>query len=391
MEICTPSTVGCSATPGPYGSTSRSCTRRTATPVRSARGNGRTCAGWSRGRSPTGGRSSTTSPAVPAARCGCCTGWYGRRTATIRLPRCSTVPGRRGSSRSGTRSPNPARYPNRPLWTVRRSSPYCVCCSTSPTKYGTARSPSPPGCCRMPGPDYWSWRITAIPRRCDICGRAGTRATRSPSAAPSLAGTSPAVATHSGPFQAGPVVPPANGALLGAWVKPAAFGQPARIEAVNSFEAALGRPLDLVNTYRRFDEAFPAQSDFAFADAGRTVMLSWAIDDTRVLTSGVQDAAVRAWARHVRDFGHPILLRFRWEMDRPNLQAGMWSAADYIEAWKHVRTIFDAERVRNVSWVWCPTVEGFAGGYAPAYYPGDDQVDWTRVDAYSGRQLRPLD
>ncbi|OLB82238.1 MAG: endoglucanase [Actinobacteria bacterium 13_2_20CM_2_71_6] len=216
-------------------------------------------------------------------------------------------------------------------------------------------------------------------------------APRSPSAAPSLAGTSPAVATHSGPFQAGPVVPPANGALLGAWVKPAAFGQPARIEAVNSFEAALGRPLDLVNTYRRFDEAFPAQSDFAFADAGRTVMLSWAIDDTRVLTSGVQDAAVRAWARHVRDFGHPILLRFRWEMDRPNLQAAMWSAADYIEAWKHVRTIFDAERVRNVSWVWCPTVEGFAGGYAPAYYPGDDQVDWTCVDAYAGRQLRPLD
>jgi hypothetical protein len=52
--------------------------------------------------------------------------------------------------------------------------------------------------------------------------------------------------------------------------------------------------------------------------------------------------------------------------------------------------LFESERVTNVSWVWCPTVEGFAGGYAPAYYPGDDQVDWTCVDAYAGHQLRPL-
>src|SRR5258708_7908731 len=65
---------------------------------------------------------------------------------------------------------------------------------------------------------------------------------------------SPAIATRNGPFQAGPVAPPRAGALLGAWVKPAVFTQPARVDAVTAFEAALGRPLDFVNTYRRFDE-----------------------------------------------------------------------------------------------------------------------------------------
>jgi hypothetical protein len=211
-----------------------------------------------------------------------------------------------------------------------------------------------------------------------------------PPAGPPGDGASPAIATRTGPFQAGPVVPPPSGALVGAWVKPSVFTQPARVEAVTSFEAAVGRPLDLVNTYRRFDEAFPTLSDRTFAESRRTLMLSWAIDDTRVFTSGTQDAAIRAWAGRIRDFGHPVLLRFRWEMDRPNLQAAMWSAADYIEAWKHARTLFADEHVGNVSWVWCPTVEGFAGGYAPAYYPGDDQVDWACVDAYAGRQLRPL-
>ena len=203
-------------------------------------------------------------------------------------------------------------------------------------------------------------------------------------------GPSTGIATRPGPFPAGPVAPPPSGALLGAWVKPAVFTQPARVDAVTAFEAALGRPLDFVNTYRRFDEPFPTRSDETFAGSGRPLMLSWAIDDTRVVTSGAQDGALRAWARRIRDFGHPVLLRFRWEMDRPNLQAAMWSPTDYIEAWGHVRALFAAERVANVSWVWCPTVEGFAGGYAPAYYPGDDAVDWTCVDAYAGHALRPL-
>ncbi len=153
--------------------------------------------------------------------------------------------------------------------------------------------------------------------------------------APPVPSGTPPIATQTGPFDAGPVHPPASGVLLGAWVKPDAFTQPGRIDAVTAFESALGRPLDIVNTYRRFNEAFPTLSDNEFAKSGRILMLSWAIDDTRVITSGAQDTAVRAWARRIRDFGHPILLRFRWEMDRPNLQAAMWSPDDYIDAWKH--------------------------------------------------------
>src|SRR2546421_5995342 len=157
---------------------------------------------------------------------------------------------------------------------------------------------------------------------------------RPPAVQPGQGGGAP-IATRTGPFAAGPVAAPRSGALLGAWVKPPVLTQPARVDAVTGFEAALGRPLDFVNTYRRFDEPFPTRSDETFAGSGRPLMLSWAIDDTRVVTSGAQDGALRAWARRIRDFGHPVLLRFRWEMDRPNLQAAMWSPADYIEAWRY--------------------------------------------------------
>jgi hypothetical protein len=211
---------------------------------------------------------------------------------------------------------------------------------------------------------------------------------RAPIGSPSRPAGTPPIATQTGPFEAGPVPPPATGVLVGAWVKPSPFTQPGRVASVHGFESALGRQLDIVNTYRRFDEPFPTLSDKEFAGSGRILMLSWAIDDTRVITSGTQDTAIRGWARRIRDFGHPILLRFRWEMDRPNLQAAMWSPDDYIDAWKHVRDIFAAEHADNASWTWCPTVEGFAGGYAQAFYPGDENVDWTCVDAYAGHDLR---
>ena len=42
------------------------------------------------------------------------------------------------------------------------------------------------------------------------------------------------------------------------------------------------------------------------------------------------------------------------------------------------------EGATNVSWVWCPTAEGFGSGDAPDFYPGDDQVDWLCVDVYAG-------
>jgi hypothetical protein len=198
------------------------------------------------------------------------------------------------------------------------------------------------------------------------------------------------VATNPGPFDAGPVSPPVTGAYLGAWVKPAQLTQPGRIAAVDGLELALDRRLRIVNTYRRFEDEFGTESDVEFLLQGKVLMLSWASGDTRSITDGHHDDLIRAQARRIRALRRPMLLRFRWEMDRPNLRATMWSAEDFVAAWRHVRRIFAQERVRNVSWVWCPTAEGFARGEAPDFYPGDADVDWTCVDVYAGNDFRSL-
>jgi len=222
---------------------------------------------------------------------------------------------------------------------------------------------------------------------CEVPGRGPVVV---PTPSPDLTRPPAAVATDPGPFDAGPVSPPAAGAYLGAWVKPAQLTQPGRIAAVDGLEVALDRRLRIVNTYRRFEDEFGTESDVEFLLQGKILMLSWASGDTRSITDGHHDDLIRAQARRIRALRRPILLRFRWEMDRPNLRATMWSAEDFVAAWRHVRRVFAQERVRNVSWVWCPTADGFARGEAPDFYPGDAEVDWTCVDVYAGNDFRSL-
>jgi hypothetical protein len=194
------------------------------------------------------------------------------------------------------------------------------------------------------------------------------------------------IATEEG-LHGGPISPPASGAMLGAWVKPRVFSQPERIRALDAYEARLGRRLDIVNTYRPFTEEFFTASDKHFMGDGSVLMLSWAGTDTRAITLGRHDDLIRDRARKVASLGRPLMIRFRWEMDRPNLRASMWSGPDFIASWVHVRKIFQEEGATNASWVWCPTAEGFHSGEAPKFYPGDDQVDWLCVDVYATSTL----
>ena len=75
-----------------------------------------------------------------------------------------------------------------------------------------------------------------------------------------------------------------QGAFLGAWVKPDQLTQPKRVAAVSTLEDALGRRLNIVNTYRRMDQDLITDSDLTFTERGSTMMISWAGADTRAVT-----------------------------------------------------------------------------------------------------------
>ncbi|HEX9353548.1 MAG TPA: hypothetical protein VF933_06995 [Streptosporangiaceae bacterium] len=178
---------------------------------------------------------------------------------------------------------------------------------------------------------------------------------------------------------------PARGAYFGAWVRPADFSAGSQLVAMDTLQSQLGRRLDIVHTYLRWQAAFPTASHLIALSQGSMLLLSWTGTDSRAVASGSFDRFIRQRARAIKATGKPIFLEWRWEMDRPNLRGVVGSPAEFIAAWKHVRTIFAQQHVDNVAWVWCPTARGFEpGGNAAAYYPGDAQVDWLCADAYPG-------
>jgi hypothetical protein len=176
--------------------------------------------------------------------------------------------------------------------------------------------------------------------------------------------------------------PPARGAYFGAFVQPPFYSQQSKIAAVDSLQQQIGRRLDIVHTYVTWHAPFPTGSDLAFMRQGSILLVSWAGADTRAIASGADDSWIRQRARAIKATGRPILLEWRWEMNRPNLAYQVHSPADYIAAWDHIRSIFAGEHVDNVAWVWCPSASAFANGLAPAFYPGNNEVDWVCADAY---------
>ncbi|GAB3053838.1 glycoside hydrolase family 26 protein [Micromonospora schwarzwaldensis] len=210
----------------------------------------------------------------------------------------------------------------------------------------------------------------------------GDRAEETASAVP----PPPTVTPRKGAVQTtgrGPELPE-KGAWVGAWVKPQFHNATGRAAAWDDFNRAAGGQLAIAHMFHEWNEPFPGGTERAFQAQGKLQMISWQGTDTRSTVSGVYDNLIRQRAQDVKEFGVPVLLRYRWEMDRPNLAASMHSPEDYVAAWKHVRAIFTEVGVTNAAWTWCPHADGFAEPERRAadYYPGDDQVDWLCTDVY---------
>ncbi len=105
----------------------------------------------------------------------------------------------------------------------------------------------------------------------------------------------------------------------------------------------------------------------------------------RDVARGKYDFYIGEWAKAAVAWGKPFFLRFAHEMTNPQYP---WTPkngntpADYILAWRHVRSVFDSLGAKNVIWVWCPYGTDVLG-----WYPGDDYVDWVAMDVFNYGEL----
>lgn len=139
--------------------------------------------------------------------------------------------------------------------------------------------------------------------------------------------------------------------------------------------------------YYFWNQVWPTADDAWTRDAGRIPYISWnatRTDGTSArwadIASGVYDTAIQARAADLIAFGGPVIFSFHHEPDGDDA-AG--TPADFVAAFRHVRSVFEDAGVTNVLYAWTMTAWSFRSAQAASYYPGDDAVDVIAADGYN--------
>jgi hypothetical protein len=178
--------------------------------------------------------------------------------------------------------------------------------------------------------------------------------------------------------------------------------------AVARFEELAQKPVSLIQFFQPFENCartpcstypFPKTPLENIRRHGAIPVLSWASESTPAsvsqpafqladLIGGRYDSYIRGFASAAREWGHPFILRFNWEMN------GTWfpwsesvngnRPGEYVTAWRHVHDIFTSVGAANVTWSWCPNIDpAHSMQGLESLYPGDEYVDWTGLDGYN--------
>jgi beta-mannanase len=182
-------------------------------------------------------------------------------------------------------------------------------------------------------------------------------------------------------------------------------GLPGDLTGFDQLSSELGSVPGVATWYVPWSDgsAFPAAAAATVAAAGAVPEITWEPWDPAVgvsqpryalarISAGAFDKYVRSWVLAIKSYGRPVRLRFAHEMN------GTWypwaegvngnAPGSYVAAWKHVRSVFTAARVTNVTWIWSPNVP-FAGSVPLAQvFPGDAAVDELALDGYNWSTLR---
>lgn len=177
---------------------------------------------------------------------------------------------------------------------------------------------------------------------------------------------------------------PPSGALLGMHVQPRSGSGEADLRAaVDGIESDIGRRLAIDSHYYGWSDSFPSWKESWDLARGRTPMISWAGSDPASIALGAQDETIRARADGVKALNQEVFVRWFPDMDDLGALTASGSPGGFVAAWRHIHDLFQARGATKAVWVWCPTAEGFKNGLAPAFYPGDEYVDWICADGFN--------
>jgi mannan endo-1,4-beta-mannosidase len=219
-----------------------------------------------------------------------------------------------------------------------------------------------------------------------------------------LAAAAPAVSGGSGPAAGKVNAPPRGSDYWGLFVP----GVPYSLGTLADAERRAQRPPAIVLWYQAWAgrSAFPGAAAARLARIGLVPMITWEpwkaprvagtldIHQPRYrfsrIVAGAFDGYIERYARAVKRYGGPVMLRPFHEMD------GNWypwggtvngnTPAEFVAAWRHIHDLFDRVGATNVTWVWsvnAGSVPNRPGNQPADYWPGGRYVDWIGISGFN--------
>jgi hypothetical protein len=169
------------------------------------------------------------------------------------------------------------------------------------------------------------------------------------------------------------------------------LGAPEDAAWLDNYAEMVGRRPDIVMDYSNVTDPLLTQREISNLQArGETPMVTWQLFQSGYggptipldgLAAGDYDSYLHKAAALAKSLPFEVMIRFGHEMN------GDWygwsgNPTAYVNAWRHVVSVFRQDGATNVKWVWSPTVD--YGDYPfAAYFPGDSWVDYVALDGYN--------
>jgi hypothetical protein len=169
-------------------------------------------------------------------------------------------------------------------------------------------------------------------------------------------------------------------------------GAPESGQVLDQYAATVGRKPDIVMDYSNLTEPLLTKNEVAnLSSRGETPLVSWQLYQSGYsgptvplaqIAAGAYDADLRRAAAEAKAMPfNEIMIRLGHEMNG-NWYGWSGDPSAFVAAWRHVVSLFRAEGVTNVKWVWSANVNN--GSYPfKAYFPGEEWVDYTGLDGYN--------
>ena len=170
-------------------------------------------------------------------------------------------------------------------------------------------------------------------------------------------------------------------------------------DRVKELEKKIGKKFASVMFFLDWKNSFPVEACEKLTKAGYVPHICWEPwfgsgspekIDLDTINSGKLDDYITSWAKAVKNFGKPVMIRTGHEF---NGNWYPWSVPlngmdpdKYIKFFRRVVNIFRKEGANNAIWLWCPMNQSFPPepkNQAVLAYPGDDYVDWIAIDGYN--------